>query len=252
MADVGLLGALGGLGEGLMQVGMTQFKSVLAEKLNKQREDTEEQRLIAREERAERRLREKPDPKNQTFLERDGALFRQQRNVYGDVLDESLATPDEIATRNYNQQKRDEEIKKLSLMNQLTEARTDQVTGKMGLEQDLLRERISTTRKQGDAALIRANRPSGSGSRSSSADGASKGSIGEYAELLKKQSKDLFKQYAEDDETLTASEQNDLARAAVTQAAQYGLDPQELLEQLLEERLSGMPGAIRVPLPSKK
>lgn len=252
MADVGLLGALGGLGEGLMQVGMTQFKSVLAEKLNKQREDTEEQRLIAREERAERRLREKPDPKNQTFLERDGALFRQQRNVYGDVLDESLATPDEIATRNYNQQKRDEEIKKLSLMNQLTEARTDQVTGKMGLEQDLLRERISTTRKQGDAALIRANRPSGSGSRSGGSDEGSKGSIGEYAELLKKQSKDLFKQYAEDDETLTASEQNDLARAAVTQAAQYGLDPQELLEQLLEERLSGMPGAIRVPLPSKK
>lgn len=251
MADAGLLGALGGLGEGLMQVGMTQFKSVLAEKLNKQREDTEEERLIAREERAERRLRARPDPKNQTFIEREGALFRQQRNVYGDVLDESLATPDEIATRNYNQQKRDEEIKKLSLGNALTEARTDQVTGKMGLEQDLLRERISTTRKQGDAALIRANKPSG-GSRSGDSDGASKGSIGEYAELLKKQSKDLFAQYAADDDTLTASEQNDLARQAVTQAAQYGLDPQELLEQLLEERLSGMPGAIRVPLPSKK
>lgn len=249
MADAGLLGALGGLGEGLMQVGMTQFKSVLAEKLNKQREDTEEERLIAREERAERRLRARPDPKNQTFIEREGALFRQQRNVYGDVLDESLATPDEIATRNYNQQKRDEEIKKLSLGNALTQARTDQVSGKMGLEQDLLRERISTTRKQGDAALIRANKPSGS---SRSADAASSGSVGEYAELLKKQSKDLFKQYAEDDDTLTASEQNDLARQAVTQAAQYGLDPQELLEQLLEERLSGMPGAIRVPLPAKK
>lgn len=252
MADAGLLGALGGLGEGLMQVGMTQFKSVLAEKLNKQREDTEEQRIIAREERAERRLRERPDPKNQTFLERDGALFRQQRNVYGDVLDESLATPDEIATRNYNQQKRDEEIKKLSLGNALTQARSDQLTGKMGLEQDLLRERISTTRKQGDAALIRANKPSGSGRGSSSSDSASSGSIGEYAELLKKQSKDLFKQYAEDDDTLTAAAQNDLARQAVTQAAQYGLDPQELLEQLLEERLSGMPGAIRVNVPPKK
>lgn len=249
MADAGLLGALGGLGEGLAQVGMTQFKSVLSEKLNKQREDAEEERLIAREERQERRLRSKPDPKQQTFLERDGALFRQQRNVYGDVLDESLATPDEIATRNYNQQKRDEEVKKLSLGNALTQARADQISGKMGLEQDLLRERISTTRKQGDAALIRANKPSGS---SRSSDSESGGSVGEYAELLKKQSKDLFKQYVEDDDTLTASEQNNLARAAVTQAAQYGLDPQELLEQLLEERKSGMPGAIRVPLPAKK
>lgn len=249
MADAGLLGALGGLGEGLMQVGMTQFKSTLAEKLNKQREDTEEERMIAREERADKRLRSRPDPKQQTFIEREGALFRQQRNTYGEVLDESLATPDEIATRNYNQQKRDEDIKKLSLGNALTQARTDQLSGKMGLEQDLLRERISTTRKQGDAAMIRANKPSGS---SRSADSASAGSVGEYAELLKKQSKDLFKQYAEDDDTLTASEQNDLARQAVTQAAQYGLDPQELLEQLLEERLSGMPGAIRVPLPAKK
>lgn len=252
MADAGLLGALGGLGEGLAQVGMTQFKSILAEKLNKQREDTEEERLIAREERAERRLRSKPDPKQQTFLERDGALFRQQRNVYGEVLDEGLATPDEIATRNYNQQKRDEEIKKLSLTNALSEARTSQITGKIGLEQDLLRARTEKERKMGDAALIRANKPSGSGRGSSSSDGAATGSIGEYAELLKKQSKDLFKQYAEDDETLTASEQNDLARQAVTQAAQYGLDPQELLEQLLEERLSGMPGAIRVPVPPKK
>lgn len=247
MADAGLLGALGGLGESLADIGMTKYKSVLAEKLAKQRQDSEEQRMEAREERADRRLRSRPDPKGATFIDRDGALFKQQRNVYGDVLDESLASPDEIAQRNYAQQKRDEEVKKLSLGNALTQSRIDQTSGKMGLEQDLLRAKIDSTRKQGDAAMIRANKY-GQGK----ADTESTGSVSDYAEILKKQNRDLFKQYAEDeDNPLLASDENELSRQAVTQAAQYGLDPQQLLEQLLEERLSGLPGAVKVPLPLK-
>lgn len=91
MADYGLLGALGGLGEGLGQIGMTMFKSQLAEKLEARRQAEEDKRALAKEERAERRLRARPDPDQSSFIERDGALFKQVKNAYGEVIDEALA-----------------------------------------------------------------------------------------------------------------------------------------------------------------
>lgn len=242
MADYG---ALAGLGEGLMQFGTSVFKSEMAKKLEADRDAKEEQRTIAKEDRTERRLRAKPDPSQSTFVERDGALFRQQRNVYGDVLDESLASADEIDKRNYTREKQKNEldlarlnVEGKGLTNQFTQTRIDSADSKLGLEQELLRARTEQARKTGDAALLRAANTGKSGRDS---DSAATGSMSEYANLLKKEAKDVIAQYAAEDESLTATEINRVTRQAVEQAAKFGLEPQELLEQLLEERNYGKP-----------
>lgn len=244
MADYG---ALAGLGDGLMQLGTTVFKSEMAKKLEADRDSKEEQRLIAREERAERKLRAKPDPNQASFIERDGALFKQQRNVYGDVLDESLATPDEIDKRNYTKQKQqnDLDIGKLTaegrgLTNLFTQTRIDSAEGKLGLEQELLRARAQKERDTGSAAIIRANK-TGTGRSGNGTAGEATGTAAEYAALLKKQAKDVIAQYAAEDESLNAVEINRVTRQAVEEAAKFGLDPEELLEQILEERNYGKP-----------
>lgn len=238
MADYG---ALAGLGDGLMQLGTSVFKSEMAKKLEADRDAKEEQRLIAKEDRTERRLRSKPDPAQATFVEKDGALFRQQRNAYGEVIDESLASADDIDKRNYakQKQKNDLALGELSvesklLGNRLTDTKITSAEGKLGLEQELLRARTQQARDTGTAALIRAN-------KTGSSKEAAAGTPAEYAALLKKQAKDVIAQYAEEDESLNAVEINRVTRQAVEQAAKYGLDPEELLVQLLDERGYGKP-----------
>lgn len=247
MADYG---ALMGLGQGLQEVGMTMFKSHLAKKLAAEREAAEEQRIVAREERADRRLRARPDPDQSAFIERDGALFKQVRNAYGEVIDEALASADEIDKRNYTKQKQRNEITLgelnvtgKGLLNQINAAKAADADKLTDLELAVKESMIRKNDSQGQAALIRANK-TGSGSGANAGEPAS---MNEYANLLKKESKDVIAQYKAEDETLTATEINRITRQAVEQAAKYNIEPQILLERMLQERQRdrGLQAAIR-------
>lgn len=233
-------GALVGLGQALQEVGMTKFKSTLANKLEKERNDAEEQRMIAREERQDRRLRGRPDPSQTSYIERDGALFKQQRNAYGDILDEKLASTDEIEKRNYTKQKQKNDLdlsaanlEGRGLANKLAASKANNADALSALELRVKESQIRKNDKQGDAAVIRANR---TGLSSRLSNNTSNASMSEYANLLKKESKDVITQYAADDETLTATEINSLARQAVEESAKYGLDAQQHFERLLRDR----------------
>lgn len=233
-------GALMGLGNALQEVGMTKFKSTLANKLEQERNDAEEQRLIAREERQERRLRARPDPNQTSYIERDGALFKQQRNAYGDILDEKLASTDEIEKRNYTKQKQKNDLDLAAanlegrgLANKLAASKANNADALSSLELRVKESQIRKNDLQGQAAMVRANK-TGSGK----AADENSASMSEYANLLKKESKDVIQQYTADDETLTATEVNSLARKAVEEAARFGLDPQQHFERLLRERAS--------------
>lgn len=236
-----MYGALAGLGQALTEIGMTKYKSTLANKLEAEREAAAEQREIAREERQERRLRSKPDPAQTTYMEKDGALFKQLRNAYGDILDETLASTDEIEKRNYTKQKQkyDLDIQELNLenkglANKIAQSKAANADKLGALDRAIKESIIRKNDSQGEAAIIRANRPSGSGG--SKTGSSNEASISEYANLLKKEAKDVFEQYAEEDDTLTPTQMNKIARAAVEQAVTYGTDPQAALEDILSRR----------------
>lgn len=240
MADYGLLGALGGLGEGLSMYGQNIYKSQLAEKLEAQRAEQEDKRAQAREDRAERRLRARPDPSQSTFIERDGALFKQVKNAYGEIIDEALASTEDIDKRNYTRAKQKNDlalgemnVEGKSLLNRINAAKAEDADELSDLELDVKRSTINRNNQQGLAAIIRANK-TGSGG----ADAAEPASMNEYASLLKKEAKDVIEQYQEDDDTLTATEVNKITRQAVEEAAKYNIDPSTLLERILQERAS--------------
>lgn len=244
MASAGLLGALGGLGDSLTEVGMTKYKSELAKKLEAEREAKAEERTVAKEQRAERRLRAMPDPAQGTYTEKDGALFYQQRNQFGDILDERLASADEIEKRNYARQQQQNKLKLddltmegKGLLNEVNRAKANSAGQLSALELAVKESQIRKNDAQGNAALIRANKTGSS----RSSDDSSTATPSEYAALLKKQAKDIIEQYQAEDDTLTAVEVNNVTRQAVQQAAKFGLDPEELLIQLLDERNYGKP-----------
>lgn len=108
-----LWGGLAGLGDSLNEVGMQMSKSALADKLEKQREARAEERQVAREARQE--ARDDMQVKTTDFITRDGALFKRNFNGKGNVLDESLASKDEIDKRNRDQVKADQAAQKADL-----------------------------------------------------------------------------------------------------------------------------------------
>lgn len=240
MAGYGLLGALGGLGDSLQMIGTTMFKTKLAEKLEAQRQENEDKRELAKEERAERRLRSRPDPNQSSFIERDGALFKQSKNAYGEVIDEALASVDEIDKRNYTRAKQKNEIalgelniEGKGLLNRINAFKAEDADELSDLDLEVKRSMINKNNNQGLAAMIRANKTGSSRSD----DDDDEASISDYANLLKKESKDVIEQYQEEDETLTATEVNKIMRYAVEHAVKHDVEPQIALQRILDEKL---------------
>ncbi len=224
MADYALLA---GLGQGLQQFGSAVFKSKFLDQLK-------EQEQIRAEQRAEARQNAKVA---ETNIEQDGegVWWRVSRNQNGDVLQKDLAPKSDIDQINFNRDKQKLTIDNLQSQINLRNSQGDQLEALTGLRGDVLRSQAEKNRAQGNAALIRANKPSGSGSNSDPNAGKSKA---DYVELLSKdvQTKNMLADYQ-----LSGAEKNELFNQAVEQAADYSLDPREVLEQILFEKYGGDP-----------
>ena len=101
-------GILQGLGQGLQEVGMTQFKATLDEKLRKAREAREEELTKRKEQRQADRDRTTPDPSATQFVQKDGVWHEQIRSKTGNILEERLAPENKV--REFNKKEADDKL----------------------------------------------------------------------------------------------------------------------------------------------
>lgn len=225
MADWGLLG---GLGEGLQQVGMAQFKGQLEEKLAAAREKRAEELEARREQRRADRERITPDANATQFVQKNGVWYEQVRSKQGNVLEERLAPENKV--REFAQQ---EEDRRRSLENEV-------LTG------DVKRAQLDMARKElanydSDRAFDRQYKMASleararSGSYSNDNEEPSEEDI---VNLLVDENKSTFDQImSRNKDTTTPSNATDLqemARRAVRDAYARGINPNAHLQQILK------------------
>lgn len=242
MAGYGTLGALSGLGRGLESFG----KQYMANEMQKEREN-----------RLDQRQRQKIDPSMNKFYEKDGVLMKQERNAFGEVINDTLASKDEIEDRNYNTQKRANEglLSNLKMKNAEQDlALGDKKLGSYdedrqweredrGLKRELTRSQIEENQAQGYAARRRGDTAGLAGSLSDS--GADKSKYDYIDKLATDQTAkaELAKYVDADGEPLiTDADKADLYEQAVNDAAKFGLDPRTALKELLFQRFGGKQG----------
>lgn len=228
MASAGMLGALGGLGEGLMQFG----KQYMANQLE-----------LDREQRQEAKALKKIDPQMDRFYEKDGVLFKQSRNSRGDVIEDSLASVDEIEKRNLAKQKQENDNLESRMRRDkyaLDVAKGEQELANYADDRELDRRyreaQISNLNDRSEAAMINALRPRGGGGGSNSATTSGEGKTEyDYVNLLSKDTtaKAELKKYEAE---IPAGEEAEIMQEAVRQAARYGMDPRTVLREILFER----------------
>lgn len=152
-----LWGALGAVGDVAVDIGMNMSKSALADKLEKQREERADERQKARESRQE--VRDDAIVSGYEFFDRDGVLMKRSLNRKGQALDEKLASPDEIETRNRDRVKFEREgiefdrrgqthqqnLSKGALDIAMGERRLGDYDEDRGLDRELKRSQINAT-----------------------------------------------------------------------------------------------------------
>lgn len=91
-------GGLAGLGDSLNEYGTHMYKSTLADKLEKAREERAAERAMAKEARDEARA-DALVSSTEFYTNADGTLMKRSLNRKGETLREDLATSDEIQRR---------------------------------------------------------------------------------------------------------------------------------------------------------
>lgn len=231
MSAAGALGAfLTTLGKGKED----KRKEDLMIKLEKEKEDTAEQRAIAREDRASARSLKEVKNTKLEFGE-DGKAFNVYYNSNGDVLKKDPASQADVDSFNMGRQK-----EKLGLTSLETDiaykgALTDETRGRAAdapLDRQLKRQNLeSMIQARADANDIR--RSQGKGRRGSDGQPVDD-SIGTMVNEMIKDSADLQKQYTESSSNpMTADEFRMVAQQSIQEAARGGKDADVVFAQAL-------------------
>lgn len=235
MASDAVLGALGGLGDSLQFIG----KSLFADKLEKDREARAEQRQLAKETREDQRVRATPDAAQTSYLERDGALFKQTKNKYGDVLDEQLASPDEIDTRNYNKKKQQQDLdsgeallQSRGLAAELSQKKLDDYDSDKSLERQLMQARIGAQNANASADYARGRSyDSKTSGKSGTQDSDETPESFDLAKMLVDENKQLQSQY----EDIGYDQMLRIANSSIKEARKQGKQPLNVYINALQE-----------------
>lgn len=234
--DAGRRGAQEGFGDALVTLGTALFKSEMANKMDKEREDREEERLVRKEER-QRMLDEVRT--NEFRIERDaeGATWRQGYNKFGARTgDRDLASAEDI--KNYNQQ---DEKNRLSLEALTTQVARDRAEAEnLPLKYSRDKERFEADMEyreaQTDASRARADRTRAlpltpaSGRRTSLEAELTPVNDSDVATALIDENKDLFKGYK-----IEEPEARRIAAEVISVARTSGKDPVDILNKMLPQ-----------------
>lgn len=154
-------GLMIGLGQGLQSAGqmyMDVKKDEMLQKAEQRKEERAEQRKIAQEKREEVRLYTTPDPKQTRFIEKDGALWEQNRSSTGNVLEEKLANKQDIDRINLEKRKEEASIQADLAMGDFRAAQMQQTLAEnefLPVKQQLEAERVAAQ----TGSYERANQP---------------------------------------------------------------------------------------------
>lgn len=218
MADWGLLAGLGEAMKGFGNAWSDKSTAELKERLAREREE----RANAREDAKEARLRKQEESTPVTHkIERDsdGATWRVPYNKFDQPLGERvLASPEDIKNYNFEDKKRT-----VSLDNLVAQGQRAQEMHEANLQY----KEASTDAARARAARTRALPLDGSGRGSSSKEPTA---ADFEAELAKQADKELSEY------NISETQKAEVVRAAVDQAARYGIHPKDVLREILFER----------------
>lgn len=228
-------GLMAGLGEGLQMIGGAVFKAKFLDKLK-------EQETV----RAEQRLEQRNNAKvADTGIEQDGegVFWKVRRNQNGDILSKDLAPKNDIDKINNENEKAKLTHKSLLANIGYKQKQIERNDENASLKNSLLQSQIERNNKSGDAAMIRANKPSGSSSKAADpADFADS----QLAEKLVKQYGPLVKEYTTDKKgpggkitdpsAMTQEEVYNVASESIRAANEQGKDPAEVFRRALALR----------------
>lgn len=219
-------GILQGLGQGLSIIGGAEMeqdaetrRSLLAEKLQKDREERANNRAIDAEKREQTRLETTPDPSQTRWVERDGVLFEQTRSKTGRVLEEKLANKLDMERINIER-----EEAKAGIQSRLSDAKYKDALihqAEANIEQtELENARLPTRYKEEseyNAARTEAER------RQNTAEDAT---IADFAESYIEQNPGLLASYV-DTEKLTKNQVKDAVIQVLREFSRRGQKPTE-------------------------
>lgn len=228
----GLAAGAGALGEHMLTQAKDDRKEKLAEKLRADREEMEEQRTIAREERAAARAAKKVS--GERVVQRDGAFVRQYQNDMGETLKEEpldsyeagkLARKDQTDQLSLESLLRKRDVDDLELRRKEQELEDAPIKG--SLDRQLTRSQIEAN----EARAERARHPA-TGRTAGKADKATSNTPAGLANVLVDEYDAEIKALI-DNEKISATGARLAAIEAIKEAARRKVDARELFARQL-------------------
>jgi hypothetical protein len=210
-------GLMIGLGQGLKAASgalLDANKDKMLQQAEVRREERAQQRQIAQEQRAQVRLETTPDPKQTRFIEKDGAMWEQNRSSTGNVLNEQLANKQDIERINLEKRKEEASIQADLVMGNFRAAQ---------MQQTLTENEFLPAKQQLEAEKIRAQ--TGQAERANQPKPNTK-SITEYTDAFLDENPGVVAKYTEGEEApVTKSELKDVAMKVLKNFVGMGKKP---------------------------